>query len=63
MPKAKAFLVINKCVKAQDQQLIEGIFFKRRNARKYAQQLIEEKGSLHYKRLYDIIKYKFIATG
>jgi hypothetical protein len=40
-------------------QLIEGIFWKRKNARKYAQQLIKKTGVLNYKFLYKIITYKF----
>jgi len=63
MPKSKAFLVINKHVKTQNQPLIEGVFWKRKNARKYAQQLIEKTGTLKYRFLYEIIKYEFFTPA
>ena len=57
MSKIKAFLVVNKHVKTNKTYLIEGVFWKRKHARKYAQQLIEKTGSIKYKLLYRIIKY------
>ena len=59
MKTTKAFLVVNRCVEINKNLLIEGIFWKRKNARKYAQQLIEKTGALNYKFLYRIITYKF----
>jgi hypothetical protein len=55
----KAFLVVNKHVKTNETHLIEGVFWKRKHARKYAQQLIEKTGTLKYKFLYRIITYKY----
>ena len=63
MRKTKAFLVINKHVKTQNQPLIEGVFWKRKNARRYAQQLIEKTGTLRYRFLYEIIKYEFFIPA
>ncbi len=59
MPKMKAFLVVNKYVKARGEHLVEGVFWKRKHARKYAQQLIEKTGSIRYKILYKIVTYRF----
>ena len=56
---AKAFLIINKHVKTNEKPWIEGVFWKKKNARKYARQLIKKTGSLKYKFLYRIITYKF----
>ena len=55
MRERKAFLVINKYVKMCDQQLIEGVFWKRKNAKRYARQLIERTGNLKYTILYKIV--------
>lgn len=60
MAEMKAFLVINKYVKMRDQQLIEGVFWKRKNAKKYARQLIEKTGNLKYTILYKIVTYRFV---
>lgn len=60
MAEMKAFLVINKYVKMRDQQLIEGVFWKRKNAKKYARKLIEKTGNLKYTILYKIVTYRFV---
>jgi len=60
MTKMKYFLVVNKHVQTHQTHLIEGVFWKRKHARKYAQQLIEKTGTLKYKFLYRIIKYTYI---
>lgn len=56
----KAFLVVNKYVKTRGQYLIEGVFWKRKHAKKYARQLIEKTGNLKYKILYKIVIYRYV---
>jgi len=59
MAEKKAFLVINKFVKANENPWIEGVFWKKKHAREYARQLIRKTGTLNYKFLYSIITYRF----
>jgi hypothetical protein len=59
MAVTKAFLVVNKHVKTNANPWIEGVFWKKKHARKYAKQLIKKTGTLRYKFLYRIITYKF----
>ena len=60
MPEEKAFLVVNKYVKTRGQYLIEGVFWRRKHAKRYARQLIEKTGNLKYTILYKIVTYRFM---
>ena len=55
----KAYLIVNRHVKVNDDQWLEGVFWKKKNAREYARQLIWKTGSLDYKFLYSIVTYTF----
>jgi hypothetical protein len=59
MATTKAFLVVNKHVKTNQNPWIEGVFFKKKHARRYAKQLIKKTGILRYKFLYRIVTYKY----
>jgi hypothetical protein len=55
----KAYLIVNKRVKTNNNLLLEGVFWKKKNAREYARQLIWKTGSLNYKFLYSIVIFTF----
>lgn len=58
----KAYFVLNKHVKINGKAMTEGVFWRKKNARAYARQLVRKTGSLNYKFLYYVVSYTLPQT-